>query len=63
MAEGLAQKLKSYYAAPADASVTEKFAGWTQEDFDALDAYLEAHPVHNREESVALEKRLAAGIL
>ena len=38
MDEDLRQKLKSYFSAPADSSVTIKFAGWTDDDFIKLDA-------------------------
>lgn len=38
MDEDLRKKLKSYFSAPADASVTVKLAGWTEDDFKKLDA-------------------------
>lgn len=38
MDEDLRNKLKSYFSAPADASVTVKLAGWTDDDFKKLDA-------------------------
>ena len=38
MDEDLRKKMKSYFSAPADASVTVKFAGWTDDDFKKLDA-------------------------
>lgn len=37
MDEDLRKKLKSYFSAPADASVTVKLAGWTEDDFKKLD--------------------------
>lgn len=63
MEKNLAEKLVRYYATPGDASVSEKFEGWTEEDFAALEEYLDAHQPTTWEEAVALERNLAAGIL